>query len=177
MVNLGLHDAFNPSASVRGNRLAYVETHYDVNLWEGDLNGSARVKGPWRRLTPANGRKVSAQYSPDGKRIAFSSSRTGGQEIWVMEPDGGNASPITSLNAGVPGSPHWSPDGRRIAFDCNLRAGVYDIYSISADGGKPQPLTSEGTNITPAWTADGRHILFLKTDQYDSDLMLVENFR
>jgi Tol biopolymer transport system component len=160
LVNLGLRDGSQQSVSARSNRLAYVEARLEINLWEADLNGSARVKGPLRRLTQAAGRKVNAQYSPDGKRIAFSSNRTGSQEIWVAEADGGNASPITSLGANVTGSPHWSPDGQKIAFDCNIRGGVYDVYVVSAEGGKPQPLTNKDSSFAPAWSADGRRIYF-----------------
>lgn len=158
--SLGLREASNPNIAWRGNRMAYVESHYDVNVWEGGLNAAGRVAGPLRKLTAPGGRKVNPMYSPDGRRIAFSSSRTGLLEIWVADADGSNASPITSNMGPVTGSPRWSPDGLRIAFDSNGRGGQYDIYVISADGGTPQPLTKEFTNFGPLWTPDGKRLLF-----------------
>ena len=159
-VSMGLREAAFPAASTRGNRLAYAEMRYDVNLWEADLEETGHATRTWRKLTPSTGRKVNAQYSPDGKRIAFSSNRAGNYEIWVADADGGNASPLTAEGGQVTGSPRWSPDGERIAFDCNLRGGAYDIYVINADGGKPQRLTSEGANIIPAWSPHGSRIYF-----------------
>ena len=78
----------------------------------------------------------SAQYSPDGKRIAFTSNRTGVNSIWVSDADGTNAVALFSQPGKVLGSPIWAPDGKRIAFDSNLE-GDMDIYIVRASGGKP----------------------------------------
>ena len=55
------------------------------------------------------------QLSPDGRRVAFGSDRSGEWEIWLADPDGANAVQLTSMGAGSVG-PRWSPDGERIVF-------------------------------------------------------------
>jgi len=103
---------------------------------------------------------VAANYSLDGKKIAFDSEATGHQEIWVADADGGNAQPITSFNGYPCGSPRWSPDGSRIAFD-GRRYGNADIFVINSSGGTPVRLTSEPSNDNrPVWSSDGKFIYF-----------------
>src|SRR5438046_1574373 len=58
------------------------------------------------------------QFSPDGRRVAFTSNRSGALEIWVSDVDGSNAVQLTWMGA-VAGFPRWSPDGTAIAFHCN----------------------------------------------------------
>lgn len=100
------------------------------------------------------------QYSPDGKRIAFISDRSGTAELWVCNSDGSNAVQLTSLAAVWVTTPRWSPDGKKIAFDSNA-TGEFDICVISANGGKPQRMTTHPTNDgNPSWSHDGRWIYF-----------------
>jgi Tol biopolymer transport system component len=99
-------------------------------------------------------------FSSDGKRIAFGSSRSGANEIYVSAADGSNPVQLTSLNNGATGSPAWSPDGTQIAFDSRA-AGQGDIYVISPEGGSPRRLTHrQGDSTVPSWSRDGRWIYF-----------------
>jgi Tol biopolymer transport system component len=101
-----------------------------------------------------------AHYSPDGKRIVFHSTRSGGSEIWVSDSDGSNSQQLTFLRAPITGSPRWSPDGTRIVFDSNVE-GQFDLYIISADGGTPQRLEMNPANDAVAsWSHDGKSIYF-----------------
>jgi Tol biopolymer transport system component len=111
----------------------------------------------------------SPHYSPDGKRIAFGSTRgsarygPGGQsEIWVCDSDGQNPIPLTS--GGDPSNnPCWSPDGQQIAFD-SYSGGQGDICVINAAGGKPRRLTRDPSDeVVPVWSQDGRWIVFGST--------------
>jgi Tol biopolymer transport system component len=110
-----------------------------------------------------------AQYSPDGKRIAFESSRSGVSSIWVSDADGSNAAELLPGVGAISGTPHWSPDGQRIAFDSNIE-GNFDIYAIRASGGKPIRLTTDpADDIAPSWSRDGKWVYFtlLRTGRYE----------
>ncbi|MFL6464349.1 MAG: hypothetical protein ACJ73N_08105 [Bryobacteraceae bacterium] len=100
------------------------------------------------------------QFSPDGKKIVFSSNRSGTHAIWICDRDGFNPVELTSFEVTNPGSPRWSPDSKWIAFD-SPKAGNIDIYVISADGGPVRRVTSGPSNNTrPSWSRDGRWIYF-----------------
>jgi Tol biopolymer transport system component len=100
------------------------------------------------------------QYSPDGKRIAFASNRSGSHEIWLCDADGSNVVKLTSFGGPYVAGPAWSPDGRRIAFDARPN-GTSEIYIISADGGKPERLRDiQSKNGLASWSRDGKWIYF-----------------
>jgi Tol biopolymer transport system component/DNA-binding winged helix-turn-helix (wHTH) protein len=156
-------DALYPAISRQGNRLTYVRWKVDSNIW--------RVAGP--NATAANEKDAAPvkliastredaepQISPDGKRIAFHSNRSGSYEIWVCESDGRNPIQLTHFKGPQGGSPRWSPDGRQIVFDCRVD-GPADIFVINVDGGAPRRLTTEASeDVVPSWSRDGRSIYF-----------------
>jgi hypothetical protein len=99
--------------------------------------------------------------SPDRTRIAFSSSRAGSDDLYVMDADGRNARRLT-VDAGSEGDPVWTPDGSRIVYTAAPRAGVPQVMSIRADGGDPRPITaSSGGNRSPDVSPDGRRVAFV----------------
>jgi TolB protein len=96
-------------------------------------------------------------------QIAFVSSRGGTKEIWVMDYDGANQHPLTSLHT-ISLTPRWSPDASRIAFTCFASAsGVVSpqlcMYSVDANKVVSFPRF-RGTNSSPAWSPDGSQIIF-----------------
>ena len=97
-------------------------------------------------------------------QIAFVSSRTGTKEIWIMDYDGANQRPLTSLRT-ISLTPRWSPDDSRIAFTCfepgPARVVSAQICMYSMDAGKVLAFPRfRGTNTTPAWSPDGSQIMF-----------------
>ncbi|HXJ17127.1 MAG TPA: protein kinase, partial [Candidatus Polarisedimenticolia bacterium] len=159
-LSVGTWDASEPVLSQDGHRLAYVQTTFDTNIWRFAVPGSPGRARPPTRLIASTQYDGSPQYSPDGKRIVFSSGRSGSVEVWVSESDGSNAIQLTHFGGPEAGTPRWSPGGRQIAFDC-YASGNGDIYVISPEGGEPRRLTTESSNeYVPSWSRDGRWIYF-----------------
>src|SRR5262249_28207404 len=103
-----------------------------------------------------------AQFSPDGHRLAFGTTRSGeGSEIWVSAVDGSAARQLTHGPGRWQGGPHWSPDGRRIAFDSQDSDGRWHVWPGEAEGGPPRQITRGlGNEDNTAWSRDGRMIFF-----------------
>jgi eukaryotic-like serine/threonine-protein kinase len=149
--------------SRQGNRLVWAQRIFDSNIWQIELAGGPIPtvrKQSAQALIASTKADSSAQFSPDGQRIVFSSARLGSTEIWVCSSDGQGAVQLTSFNRGLAGSPRWSPDGRQIVFDGRAE-GSADIYVINAEGGKPRRLTMESSeDVVPSWSRDGQWIYF-----------------
>jgi Tol biopolymer transport system component/DNA-binding winged helix-turn-helix (wHTH) protein len=160
LLPFGGREASWPAISRNGNRLAYQQNSFDTNIWHLALSNSGTAAGPPAQLIASTHWDFSPQYSPDGKRIAFFSDRTGVNSIWLCDADGANAAELFSQPGKGLGSPNWSPDGKRIAFDSNLD-GDMDIYVVKASGGKPMRLTTDPADDNiPGWSRDGNWVYF-----------------
>ena len=108
-------------------------------------------------------------WSPDGREIVFSRDDSGVQnDIYTIRPDGSHVRPLADTPADEEYA-NWSPDGTRIAFHSDAATpGVqWDVYVMRSDGGSPptQLTTNYGTH--PAWSPNGRKIVFgLNDDLY-----------
>jgi Tol biopolymer transport system component/DNA-binding winged helix-turn-helix (wHTH) protein len=154
------NDAQYPAFSNEGNRLAWRQNASNEDIFRLALQrGSGTVK-PLANLIVSTALETSPRYSPDGKRIAFVSNRSGSDEIWVCDAEGANPLRLTSFRGPLAGSPSWSPDGKQITFDCRPE-GNADIYVVSAEGGQLRRLTTDAAeDIVPRWSRDGRWIYF-----------------
>lgn len=95
---------------------------------------------------------------PNG-RIAFSSSRDGNAEIYVINGNGTFPVNLTE-NPATDRDPVFSPDGTRIAFASD-RTGDFEIYTMASTGGPATRLTnSAGDDLEPSWAPNGRQIVF-----------------
>ena len=149
------------ATSPKGDKLIYLSGAWDSDLWRVELPpgaGQDRLLTPTRTLSSS---RIDAMpdFSPDGKRVAFCSNRSGSMEIWVADSDGANSRQLTSLDGPQALLPRWSPDGTLIAFQADRTHGR-DIYVIGAEGGKPRPLTSGSINYAASWSHDGKWLYF-----------------
>ena len=92
-------------------------------------------------------------------QIAFTSTRDGNAEIYVMNADGNNPIRLTHHPA-EDAHPSWSPDGRRIAFISNRNGGNYQIYVMDSNGKNLRRLAQGVRDWFPAWSPDGQTIAF-----------------
>ena len=148
--------ATHPALSADG-LLTYVESLVDTNIWQIDL--TTRRAAPQKFIATRQS-DHSPEYSPDGRRIAFSSGRSGHDEIWICQSDGSNPMQLTHFNGLATGSPHWSPDGKQLVFDARPE-NHGDLFILNVDGGSPQRLTTETSHdVIPSWSHDGKWLYF-----------------
>lgn len=154
---------------VRGHLLAFTRWRFDSNLRSFELSGDGTVEGEERILAAATSREHSPVFSPDGRRLVFMSDRSGVNEVWTSDRDGGSLKQITFRNEPETGSPRWSPDGRWIAFDSKPGAETpVGVFVVNAQGGEPRLLTPRGIDArVPCWSRDGQWIYFLAGDGVD----------
>ena len=148
-----------PAISHDGLHLAYTTGSVNLNLWQVALSAPGHAVGPATKLISSSRVQSRPAFSPDGRRVAFESTRSGPQEIWVTDADGSDAVALTALG-GWTGSPAWSPHGEFIAFDSRA-GGSSNIYVVSSDGGPARRLgTALRESSEPAWSIDGSWIYF-----------------
>lgn len=110
---------------------SYEEEGTVSDLWLVDISG----KNAARRLTASKESESGVDWSPDGRRIAFSTKRGEDEEnqIYVLNMEGpGEAERITDIATGA-GTPRWSPDGMRIAFESRVYPGAADNEANAAE--------------------------------------------
>ena len=150
-------DAEFPATTTSADRLAFSKSIEDEDLFRFDVGGKAQP------VARSSVRDTNAQFSPDGLRMAFCSTRSGDAvEVWVAGTDGSKPERLTRGPGRWQCSPTWSPDGKRIAFDSQAEDGSWHIWTIDVEGGTPQPITTDiGDQIRPTWSRDGQWIYFM----------------
>jgi Tol biopolymer transport system component len=148
--------AMLPTVSLQGDKLAYSSLFSRLSIWRRDL---LHPESPAVELAPSSRSQFDAQYSPNGRRIAFASVRSGLHAVWISNDDGSDLVQISNPHD-VSGSPQWSPDGNRIAFD-SFRQHRWEIYVADVAERKPRRLVSNISDvIRPYWSRDGNWIYF-----------------
>jgi dipeptidyl aminopeptidase/acylaminoacyl peptidase len=138
-----------------------------THFWVVDVKS-----GEAKQITEGNDWNDSdPQWSPDGKRIAFVSNRTGKEfdedrnsDVWVINADGTGKLIKISDHLESDNQPRWSPDGKWIAFTGEIQDRDHPkIYVAPAKGGAPSSLAANGLDLIPGgleWSADGKSIYF-----------------
>jgi TolB protein len=128
----------------------------DPGIYTLDLTNNSAEK----LMTGNNGLVAAPSWSPDGKKVAFTSDKSGNPQIHIYNTETKKTIKLTKMN--WCDSPVWSPDGERIVFAG--RDGPkekFNIFVSDAGGSKIVRLTlKQGHNRNPVWSPDGRFIAF-----------------
>ncbi len=139
----------------------------------GDIYRIPISGGDAEPLTRGHAWDMQPRYSPDGSRIAFTSDRAGGDNIWTLELASGELQQVTREDFRLLNNPTWSPDGEYIAarkhFTTSRSLGTGEIWLYHAEGSeqnvgqqvveRPSP-TFQKEQGEPMFTADGSGIYF-----------------
>jgi TolB protein len=166
-IPLGIARARNPSWSADARSLVVESDERGfADIFRVDVVDAARKHPPTiRRLTSASAGSFEPSVSPDGRLVAFVTSRDGNAEVYVMRSDGSGSKRLTAFHRDD-WAPRWSPDGAWIAFLSN-RTGRDRVYLVRPDGRDLRALTrsspeqTAGEASSHAWSPDGRQIAYV----------------
>jgi Tol biopolymer transport system component len=143
-----------------GPHLVHSSKVFETDIWRAEIRPPGVPPSVPERLISSTRPDGHCRYSPDGKRIAFFSGRSGSMEIWIAEADGSNPVPLTSFGGPLVGVGGWSPDGRQIVFHARPE-GQADLFLIPSSGGVPRRITTDPSDdVMPSYSHDGRSIYF-----------------
>jgi imidazolonepropionase-like amidohydrolase/Tol biopolymer transport system component len=149
----------------------------------GDIYVMPIEGGDARQLTEGMAWNMQPAYSPDGEWIAFTSDRSGGDNIWIMRRDGSDVRQITRESFRLMNGPAWTPDSQFIVarkhFTGTRSLGAGEMWLYHLGGGSGLQLTSRPNDQKdvnePAFSPDGRYLYYSldatpgETFQYNDD--------
>jgi Tol biopolymer transport system component len=159
----------------RNGKIAFSRTtgppSFGNQIWTMERNGSGQTK------ITHTGSDYQPTWSPDGRKIAFTSARSGTPQVYTMDADGGNETRLTDFSA-VDWEPAWFPSGERVVFSSD-RDGDWNLYAITlTEDGRPlqstQLTTSAANDRAPAVSPDGSKIAFFSDRDGDDEIYVMD---
>jgi imidazolonepropionase-like amidohydrolase/Tol biopolymer transport system component len=149
----------------------------------GDIYTIPVAGGEAKALTHGIAWDMQPRFSPNGKWIAFTSDRAGGDNIWIMNRDGSDPKQVTKEDFRLVNSPGWTPDSEFIVvrkhFSSTRSLGAGEMWLYHRSGGEGLQLTKRPNEQKdagePAFSPDGRYLYFSQDTtpgvifQYDKD--------
>lgn len=134
----------------------------------GDIYVMPVAGGEARAIASGVAWDMQPKWSPDGRHIAFTSDRAGGDNIWIMEADGSNPTQVSKESFRLLNQPEWSPDGQFIVarkhFTSSRSLGAGELWIYHRSGGNGVQMTERRTQQKdtgePAFSPDGRYVYF-----------------
>lgn len=127
------------SSSDGSLRLVYERSGSDLHMYMLDRGPGQDFRNTSPVPVAASTRyEMDPQFSPEGRKVAFASDRSGEMAIWLCNPDGSDPVQLTDLRSCAAGSPRWAPDSSRVAFDCYAEGNSH-VYLVSVEGGPAPP--------------------------------------
>ena len=136
----------------------------------GDIYTMPITGGTATNIASGMAWEIQPRFSPDGTRIAFTSDRAGGDNIWTMDIDGENKEQVTKESFRLLNNPTWSPDGQFIAarkhFTTSRSLGVGEIWLYHKTGGSGVQLVKKPSEAhqkelgEPMFSPDGDYIYY-----------------
>jgi len=150
---------YTPSVARAADRLVYHHYRHQQNIWcisLGDPDGPEPVP-----VIASTHWDDEPDISPDGRHLAFTSTRSGTLELWLSDSDGSRPRQLTDFGGCLVARPRWSPGGDRIAFHANPH-GLQELYTVEVDGGRPRRWdVGLGNALLSDWSRDGGWLYFV----------------
>jgi Tol biopolymer transport system component len=138
-----------------GSKLIASSRMDDADIWALPLKGLT-VTGNVQRLVHSTANELQPSFSPDGRRLAFRSDRSGAAEVWLADSKGENPFQLTHVAAYIVGYPRWSPDGKFVVFHARLPEEP-QIYVIRVQDGVTRQVTLESPGfVSASFSVDGK---------------------
>jgi imidazolonepropionase-like amidohydrolase/Tol biopolymer transport system component len=138
----------------------------------GDIYTMPIAGGAATRIAEGLAYEQHPRFSPDGSRIAFTSDRGGGDNIWIMNADGSDKRQLTKETFRLLNNPSWSPDGQYIVarkhFTTGRSLGTGELWLYHVSGGNGVPLVKRPSEThqkelgEPMFASDGKGIFYSK---------------
>jgi Tol biopolymer transport system component len=156
-----------PAWSPDGKFVAYSKRNtspHGADIWLMNV-----VTGDTTQLMNDTSRNSGLSFSPDGKKICFSSDRDGGRNLYIMNADGSDIQRITFDTAGYY-NPVWSPKGDKIVYYREVGDRRDKVWLLDIADKKERKVTDDTLHNTfPGWLPDGKTISYTSSDLFSKN--------
>lgn len=134
----------------------------------------ADILGRIRQVTKHKDLTVSPRFSPDGRKLTYTSYHSGNPNLYVTDLSQTQTTRAISRRRGLNLAPAWSPNGKTMVITLS-QDGNPDLYLIDTNGVVLQRLTANsGINVSPSWSPDGKKIAFVSDRSGDPQIYIME---